>query len=446
MFQLDRRMVGGLILGAVILTCPSFQAKAAGRGEAAPFTRACGEAVILARVIRKAAVDCTRRGSCALDLDALVPEGARVQAGDFSPGATASCLIAIPPALFKDARELSPQRASTLPDEFDAVIARGCPLECLARGRWETPMHVPMPAMPVHRPIPSLERLRAAIGLVREGLDWVEPARGRSGTMLAFVSYQPSMDMTPSLNPSLTPGAPSPRPAPEAPVARAAPPVSRAEPAVPVPARGRRFAGSPSNSDDGGLTPCQDLRDKARRLRTAAAQCDSDVSNGAPSCRVTVGYESPRIPKSFSARAAEGYAERFEAVAAGGSEQACADFGGEGSIPFSTSVARQRASLSYDMTRRRADEHYEKLCAVGDHYACNARQIEELCFDDSPKNNCVRDCLVTQDDVCLAGPEHKRARCRSKSHVQCYASCRKVLPTPVEASCFTQFPGWETFK
>ena len=196
-------------------------------------------------------------------------------------------------------------------------------------------------SIPAQSSIPSLERLRASVGLVSNGSDWVDPTRGRSGAKFLTVSYPVAMDMTPSLtpslNPSLTPSAPVARETPRAaPVAA----VPRTAPVAAVPVEGGRSTRPSSGSEDPDLSPCQDLRNKARRLREAASQCDSDVSNGVPYCNVSVTFTSPRIPDSLQPRSAESYADRFDAVAEGGSEQACSDYGGEGRIPTVTEHSR----------------------------------------------------------------------------------------------------------
>lgn len=278
----------------------------------------------------------------------------------------------------------------------------------------------------------ALEQLRSGVWMERGGLDLFETIGGASdgpnGAVDApgrsrFVAAgweTPQLSLLP-----LTPGV-SLEPPTQTPIPIEAKPIE-----VVIPVEGRRaVVPLPKH----GLSPCQDLRKKAVSLRNAASQCDTDIANGHPYCNVAVVFDSPSIPRSLSAEEARSHAVRFERVANGASENACADFGGQGDIP------------SYDMSRRRADEHYGRLCAGGDHYACNARQIEELCFASSPVNDCVRNCLVTKDDACLSGSASALSNCRVISHFQCYYSCRKPVPSIPEGYCFSQLPGWSSFK
>ena len=125
------------------------------------------------------------------------------------------------------------------------------------------------------------------------------------------------LDLRPSLTPSLGGAGYQPAPVLREPAAVA--PVA-AQPARPVAAA--------------RTTPCDDLYRKARRLRSAADQCDTDVANGAPYCTVSVTFSRPSIPRSLSAGEARGYAAQFEAIAGGRNESVCRDNGGEGEIPL----------------------------------------------------------------------------------------------------------------
>lgn len=108
-------------------------------------------------------------------------------------------------------------------------------------------------------------------------------------------------------------------------------PIGRAPEVVqPIAAQPAVGVGSGGMND---VTPCQDLRNKAARLDTAANLCQQDIANGAPFCRVTIPYDSPNIPKSLEPGAALGHAQRFRDVAARADEYACRSFGGEGNIP-----------------------------------------------------------------------------------------------------------------
>lgn len=167
----------------------------------------------------------------------------------------------------------------------------------------------------------ALDQLRAGGWAGRGGFDSSEPV---AGVVLGLEAVQAthregrfthvSWDTPPSLTPTLTPDGPI-----RAPVPVEVRPVTPAQPVRTAPI--------------GRFTPCQDLRAKAQRLRNAATQCDTDVINGAPYCRVEVTFDSPRIARSLSASEARGHAGRFESVAGAGSEYACADFGGEGYVP-----------------------------------------------------------------------------------------------------------------
>lgn len=94
-----------------------------------------------------------------------------------------------------------------------------------------------------------------------------------------------------------------------------------------------------------------------------------------------------------------------------------------------------------DPSLGRAFKHYSEHCASTDKYSCDAAQISSNCFDSSAKNICVRNCLVTDDEQCVKSDEAHRPGCRVKSHIRCYALCRKFIPNIVETSCYTKLWG-----
>lgn len=243
----------------------------------------------------------------------------------------------------------------------------------------------------------ALDRLRAGVWMERGGFDSFEPTPGMPEGAVAVawdLTLPPPISLTPTYKPA---------PAPIV-----------TEPRRPIQARQAETVGR--------LSPCRDLENKARRLRAAAEQCDADMNGGAPYCNVDVRFDSPRIPRSLSAQGARGYARQFEGVASGGSEQSCADFGGQGD----------------------AVGYYEKLCNDGDSYACDARQITSLCFDSSSANKCVRECLVDNDPPCSGMDAKAQLNCRWRNHWLCYErTCPKIIPNDVEARCFMQFPKWK---
>ena len=261
-------------------------------------------------------------------------------------------------------------------------------------------------AQPVaQRPSPALERLRAGVWMERGGFDSFEPTPGMPEGAVAVAwdtTLPPPISLTPSYKPV------------PAPVPTITKPIRPVQPGL---------AATVSQ-----LRPCQDLENKARRLRAAAEQCDADMNGGAPYCNVDVRFDSPRIPRSLSAQGARGYARQFEGVAGGSDEEACFDFGGQGLIPAEESHIK----------------YYKRLCNDGDSYACDARQITFLCFDTSPTNNCVRDCLADNDRRCSGmGDAEAKLNCRVYNHWLCYeSSCPKYLPNVVETQCFRRFPKW----
>jgi hypothetical protein len=236
-----------------------------------------------------------------------------------------------------------------------------------------------------------------------------------SARFVQVVDLLPSDALTPRLNQGVK-AAPVVVQPPAAVVARA----------VPVEA-GRPFVVATAS-----VERCDDLLDKAQRLRVAAARCDTDLSRGAPTCEVTPTFTTPPIPAALSAGSARDYAERFEAIAARRDGAFCAANGGE--TPGEASVGR-------------ANLYYSRACSGGDRYACDARQIASLCFNTSPTNNCVRNCLVDNDRECAAKSDPgERLDCRKRNHWSCYErQCPKYMPNPAEARCFMQFPQSSQF-
>ena len=92
-------------------------------------------------------------------------------------------------------------------------------------------------------------------------------------------------------------------------------------------------------------------------------------------------------------------------------------------------------------SEQRAWNYYGGLCQEGDTYACEAQWITTLCFDTSPKNNCVRSCLLKKEPLCatLQCGKHK-VYCRKRIHYYCYYQCGKYIPSWEEWWCFLQFP------
>lgn len=173
----------------------------------------------------------------------------------------------------------------------------------------------------------ALELLREGVWMERRGPDSFDPAAGQieePAAVLVNAAWE-----TPQLTPTLTPptlipggGWGTPQVAPEVVHAKpieAARAIEAARPVRAVPI--------------GGLTPCQDLTIKARKLRNAATQCDTDVANGHPSCSVAPDFDSPVIPSRLSAQDARAHAGQFERVVNGGDERGCAAFGGRGDFP-----------------------------------------------------------------------------------------------------------------
>lgn len=265
---------------------------------------------------------------------------------------------------------------------------------------------------------PAFDQLRGGVWEQTGAADSFEPARSGAseagpesrGSRLLAVGWQA---------PQLT----SPLPeVPRAPVPREVKPVEAARAVEPV--RAVAAAARPS--------ACEALRKKAKALRDSAFLCDRDIANGHSYSNVEVTFDTPRIPRTLNAREARSYAGQFESVADQRNEIVCAQFGEPGFNPAN------------EPSRVRADAYYRRLCAAGDQYACNARQIEELCFNTSPMNSCVRNCLVTQDEKCLAASASNPLDCRIYAHFQCYASCGKVMPNIPEGFCVYQLPGWRS--
>lgn len=258
------------------------------------------------------------------------------------------------------------------------------------------------------------------------------------------VLYTPPMPLPPNpLTPSLGDAGSISAPIPQAAPVAAAPAPVRAAPPVAAPVA--RGPGSSSPGGDPDRTPCADLRDKARRLRSAADQCDEAVAAGDPYCNVTPTFRRPSLPWEIAPGSARSYADEFDRIANEGNERICAERGGEGQIPSGDGSAG-KASL------RRAVRYYTQLCSDGDSYACDARQITELCFNNSPTNACVRDCLVDNDARCAAmTDEDARFECRKDNHWFCYgyeasSPCRKFVPNVVtELRCVRSFPGSDKF-
>jgi hypothetical protein len=194
---------------------------------------------------------------------------------------------------------------------------------------------------------PALATLRAGAWLERGGLDSFEPKRGMGGE---FHAVAVSWDMPQLSPPQLIPPIVWAGPAPvvvETPRVEAARPIQRIEPARPI-ERGQ--------SVPAGMTPCQDLIAKANRLRNAAEQCDADMAAGRSSCSVVPQFQVPIISRSLSANGARSSAAQFESVASVGSEQSCAEYGGEGSLTLVVPVPMETPRR--DSPRRRCMDSY----------------------------------------------------------------------------------------
>ena len=149
----------------------------------------------------------------------------------------------------------------------------------------------------------------------------LKPGVGKPVALAAqFQTFQTPNLSVPDLRGSL------PRGPAQAPVPDIAYPVSPPEAVQPVsPAHGGGGGGG------SGRSACDDLRSKARRLRSAADSCDADVARGAPYCNVDVTFRSPSLPSSLRPSQARYYAGEFDRVAGYGDEYGCAAYGGEGS-------------------------------------------------------------------------------------------------------------------
>ena len=262
---------------------------------------------------------------------------------------------------------------------------------------------------------PALDQLRSGVWAVRGESDSYELAPSSGDYRLIAAGWEPPQLTPPDLSRGSSPEVPR------------APRASRGEACR----GGSADRARPGRSDRIGRL--RGAAKKARNLRNAASLCDADIASGRPYSNVSVEFDIPAIPRVLSA-GGPNYAGQFESVAMRGSERQCADFGGP------------RFDPADEPSRNRADAHYQSLCERGDSYACNARQIEALCFDTSPINSCVRDCLVTKDEICVAGANSDRAACRIKSHFQCYYSCGKPMPDIPEGFCVYQLPGWRSFR
>ncbi|MHB2026909.1 MAG: RHS repeat-associated core domain-containing protein [Elusimicrobiota bacterium] len=108
-----------------------------------------------------------------------------------------------------------------------------------------------------------------------------------------------------------------------------------------------------------------------------------------------------------------------------------------------TGAASGRIGLN-DPSTKNAYNYYSKLCQNGDRYGCMATQIATLCFDNSPTNDCVRQCLIKGDNQCTQLPVCGRVNCRKGNHETCYLQCGKI-PTLLEIACFAQFPGFKQY-
>lgn len=206
-------------------------------------------------------------------------------------------------------------------DELERAVGASCPAPRPGRGDPAVPGDA-SPARPRRLGRgPTLGRLLEMAGAVEAAADPSAPLDAAWGELRPA-----SLSLGSGLSPSLTPSLPLPDLKPSLPDI----PKVEVQPARPMELAAPRAAPA---AQDPGSTPCADLRDKARRLRSAADQCDSDVAAGAPYCDVVVTFRSPSIPKSLSPSSARAYASDFESVAAGMDERACAAYGGEGSIP-----------------------------------------------------------------------------------------------------------------
>lgn len=234
----------------------------------------------------------------------------------------------------------------------------GCPEGTRRAFDEYTGRYVCVPNEPVIRPLgekpnAALATLRAGAWLERGGFGSFEPARSASASPVAAsggeyrvvaVGWDTPNLTPPNLTPpDLTPPnrwTPNPTPVPVE-----VRPIDIVRPVEPIRA-------VPIDE----LTPCGDLTNKARRLRNAAAQCDADMAAGRSSCSVVPQFQVPIIPRSLSANGARSYAGQFESVAVDGSEQSCAEFGGEGSF----SIAPPAPAQEYQSTgaRKRCMDSY----------------------------------------------------------------------------------------
>lgn len=174
---------------------------------------------------------------------------------------------------------------------------------------------------PAERSNPALDLLRAGVWMERGDNERFAPAGGKIEEPTA-VLVNAGWEMPQLTPPNLTP----PRLVPplDMGVQNRAPAVVEV---VPV-AAARAVNAAPVNA----TTPCEDLAEKARKLRIAASRCDSDLAGGASFCYVEPDYSSPSMPRQLSAGDARRFAGVFEGVVSRGSDQTCAEYGGEGTM------------------------------------------------------------------------------------------------------------------
>ena len=83
-------------------------------------------------------------------------------------------------------------------------------------------------------------------------------------------------------------------------------------------------------------------------------------------------------------------------------------------------------------------DYYDKRCRAPcvmpkDSYACRAGQCCRD-FGSGPKQNCVRQCLIARDKVCIQQYGNSLPSCRFYNHVVCYTSCA-FIPSSVSKAC-----------
>jgi RHS repeat-associated protein len=94
-----------------------------------------------------------------------------------------------------------------------------------------------------------------------------------------------------------------------------------------------------------------------------------------------------------------------------------------------------------------ACDYYDKRCKAPcvvpkDSYACKAGQCCRE-FGTGPKQNCVRQCLIDHDRVCIQQYGNSLPSCRFYNHVVCYTSCGFLNPFTwnVSKSCLNIAAG-----